>query len=113
MKEKYNAISLFSGMGGDSLAIIQSGGNLIAYNEYDKHAIKTHNLNFTSSILIKDDTIKKEKDKTNIMEISDEILSKYKNTIDLIFAGHPCQGFSKGGKKLPDDPRNTLFREFI
>jgi DNA (cytosine-5)-methyltransferase 1 len=25
---------------------------------------------------------------------------------------HNCQGFSNGGKKLPDDPRNTLFREF-
>jgi len=25
---------------------------------------------------------------------------------------HNCQGFSQGGKKLPDDPRNTLFREF-
>lgn len=113
MNNKYTAISLFSGMGGDSFAIIQSGGNLIAYNEYDKHAINTHNLNFPSSILIKDESIKKEKDKTNIMEISDEILSKYKNTIDLVFAGHPCQGFSQGGKKLPNDPRNTLFREFI
>ena len=37
---------------------------------------------------------------------------KYKDKVDLIFAGHPCQGFSNGGKKLPDDPRNTLFREF-
>jgi DNA (cytosine-5)-methyltransferase 1 len=25
---------------------------------------------------------------------------------------HNCQGFSQGGKKLPDDPRNTLFRDF-
>lgn len=113
MNNTYTAISLFSGMGGDSLAITQSGGNLIAYNEFDKHAVKTHELNFPSSILIKDDTIKKEKDKTNIMMIPDDIFTKYRNTIDLIFAGHPCQGFSQGGKKLPDDPRNTLFREFI
>ena len=59
MNNKFNAISLFSGMGGDSLAITQSGGNLIAYNEFDKHAVKTHELNLPSSILIKDDTIKK------------------------------------------------------
>jgi len=26
---------------------------------------------------------------------------------------HNCQGFSNAGKKLPDDPRNTLFREFL
>ena len=113
MSQNYNAISLFSGMGGDSLAIIQSGGNLIAYNEFDKHAVKTHELNFPSSILIKDDNIKKEKDKTNIIMIPDNIFYNYENKIDLIFAGHPCQGFSQGGKKLPDDPRNTLFREFI
>ena len=39
-------------------------------------------------------------------------VGKENDKIDLVFAGHPCQGFSNGGKKLPDDPRNTLFREF-
>ena len=55
---------------------------------------------------------KKIKDQTNIQVIPDAIFEAYKGQVDLIFAGHPCQGFSQGGKKLPDDPRNTLFREF-
>ena len=46
-------------------------------------------------------------------KIKDEEFLQYKDTIDLIFAGFPCQGFSQAGKKLPNDPRNTLFREFL
>jgi len=30
-------ISLFSGMGGDTLGMIQAGCEVIAFNEYDKH----------------------------------------------------------------------------
>jgi DNA (cytosine-5)-methyltransferase 1 len=112
MNSKPVAISLFSGMGGDSLGIQNAGFDIIAFNEFDKAAINSHNLNFTNSELIFDPSQKK-KDQTNIQSISDEIFSKYKDKTDLIFAGHPCQGFSNGGKKLPNDPRNTLFREFI
>ena len=33
--------------------------------------------------------------------------------IDLVFAGSPCQGFSKGGKmKGLEDPRSALFYSF-
>ena len=39
MQQEFNAISLFSGLGGDSLGIEKAGGNVIAYNEYDKTAI--------------------------------------------------------------------------
>jgi len=106
------AISLFSGMGGDSLGITQAGLNVIAYNEFNSTAIQSHSLNFPESTLIEDLRHKKKQDQTNITLIEDAVFEKYKGTIDLIFAGHPCQGFSNGGKKLPDDPRNTLFREF-
>ena len=112
MSSKPTAISLFSGMGGDSLGIQKAGFDIIAFNEFDKAAVKSHLENFPDSILIQDPTQKKPKDKINIQVIPDEIFSEYKDTVDLVFAGHPCQGFSNGGKKLPDDPRNTLFREF-
>ena len=112
MTTRPKAISLFSGMGGDSLGMKNAGFDVVAFNEFDKHAIESHKLNFPDSILIQDPSQKKDKDKTNIQLIPDEIFSAYKDQVDLIFAGHPCQGFSNGGKKLPDDPRNTLFREF-
>jgi DNA (cytosine-5)-methyltransferase 1 len=154
MISKPKAISLFSGMGGDSLGIEQAGFDVVAFNEIDKAAIESHKLNFPNSKLIVDDTPfeeeeeyhdetntddsnmtkeekkkrddaikkrekeikrkKKEKEKnmTNIQCIPDDVFSKYNGEVDLVFAGHPCQGFSNGGKKLPDDPRNTLFREF-
>lgn len=112
MAQIRSAMSLFSGMGGDSLGIQEAGFNVVAFNEFDKSAVKSHLNNFPHSTLIQDPTQKKPKDKTDIQLIPDEYFLEYKDTIDLIFAGHPCQGFSNGGKKLPNDPRNTLFREF-
>jgi len=48
----YNAISLFSGLGGDSLGMTQAGCKIIAYNEL-KHAFcKSHDANFPDSKLI-------------------------------------------------------------
>ena len=102
--KKLNAISLFSGMGGDSLGIVNSGFNLIAYSEKEKVFQETHDLNFKNSKLLGDGDITKTKD---------EDLLKYKDNVNLIFAGFPCQGFSNGGKKMKNDPRNTLFKEFV
>ena len=98
------AISLFSGMGGDSLGIINAGLELVAYSEWEKEMKETHELNFPNTKLIGCGDITKTKD---------EDFLEYKDNVDLIFAGFPCQGFSHAGKKLPDDPRNTLFREFL
>ncbi len=101
---KLNAISLFSGMGGDSLGITNSGIQLLAFSEWEKEMINTHKLNFPDSKLIGCGDITKTKD---------EEFLQYKGVVDLIFAGFPCQGFSHAGKKVPDDPRNTLFKEFL
>ena len=98
------AISLFSGMGGDSLGIVNAGLDLIAYSEWEKEMKETHELNFPDTKLI---------GCGDITKTTDEEFSEYKDIVDLIFAGFPCQGFSHAGKKLPDDPRNTLFREFL
>ena len=97
------AISLFSGMGGDSLGIHMSGLELVAYSEIEKVFQESHQKNFDSCELIGDG---------DIIKTTDEELAIFRG-IELIFAGFPCQGFSQAGKKLPDDPRNTLFREFL
>lgn len=98
------AISLFSGMGGDSLGIQRAGVELTAYSEWEKEMKETHELNFPNTELI---------GCGDITKTTDEEFIQFKDNIDLIFAGFPCQGFSHAGKKLPDDPRNTLFREFL
>ena len=33
--------------------------------------------------------------------------------IHVVTGGPPCQGFSVAGKRNPDDPRNSLFRQFV
>ena len=101
------AISLFSGMGGDSLGLKQAGFNVIAYSEFNKAAIKTHDANFPGATLIGKSV------GGDITKVSDEEFEKYKGDVDLIFAGFPCQGFSNAGKKKENDPRNTLFKEFL
>ena len=73
-------------------------------SEIEKEFQKTHDLNFENCELLGNG---------NITETDDKEFLKYKGIVNLIFAGFPCQGFSNAGKKLPDDPRNTLFREFL
>jgi DNA (cytosine-5)-methyltransferase 1 len=101
------AISLFSGAGGDSLGMKSAGVNVIAYNEINSKFCQTHQSNFPDCELIQ------ENNTTDITKISDETFSKYTGKIDIIFAGFPCQGFSKAGKKRDDDPRNGMFIEFV
>ena len=101
MTTTVKAISLFSGMGGDSLGMMNAGCQVIAFNEFDKHAIKSHELNFPTATLINDPSQKKEKDQTNIQLIPDAEFSTYMDVVDIIFAGHPC--FVAGTKILTAD----------
>ena len=100
---KIKAISLFSGMGGDSVGIVKAGLELVAYSEWETDMRDTHEPNFPNTELIGWGII---------IKTSDEEFLKYKDIVDLIFAGFPCQGFSNAGNKDPNDPRNSLFREF-
>jgi DNA (cytosine-5)-methyltransferase 1 len=96
------AISLFSGMGGDTLGMTNAGVEVVAFSEFNNDAVESHLANFPHSKLI---------GCGNITKTTDSQLLEYKG-VDVVFAGFPCQGFSHAGKKLPDDPRNTLFKEF-
>lgn len=105
--KRLSGISLFSGMGGDSLAMKNCNIDLIAYSEIINTFRETHDLNFNNCKIIGENV------KHDIIKVSDKELLEYKNKIDVIFAGFPCQGFSNAGKKDINDPRNTLFREFL
>lgn len=98
------AISLFSGMGGDTLGMKLAGVDVIAYSEKEEYIRKTHETNFKNCKLIGNGDITK---------TTDDEFMEFKDIVNIIFAGFPCQGFSQAGKKLPNDPRNTLFKEFV
>ena len=98
-----NALSLFSGCGGDTLGMMKAGLNVKWYSELVKTFQESHELNFTDSKLIGGD----------IRKIPDEKFTELHGQVDTIFAGFPCQSFSHGGKKDPDDPRGQLFNQFV
>ena len=85
------AISLFSGMGGDSLGMVNAGYELTAYSEKEKTFRETHDLNFPNSTSL---------GTGDITQIPDETFVRYANQVDLIFAGFPC--FFKGTRVATD-----------
>ena len=103
------AISLFSGAGGDTLGLERANIKVVAFNEFNEAATKTHTVVFPSSVSI----INPETKDTDIRNIPDSAFELYKNKVNLIFAGFPCQGFSHAGKKRSDDKRNELVHEFV
>ena len=99
-KRKYTSIELFAGCGGLALGLEQAGFKHLLLNDFDKYACESLRLN---------------RPKWNIKhgDISDLSFSEYKNKVDLLTGGFPCQAFSYAGKKLGfNDTRGTLFYEF-
>jgi DNA (cytosine-5)-methyltransferase 1 len=80
----YNAISLFSGLGGDSLGMTQAGCKIIAYNELKPVFCKSHDANFPHSELISEGKL------NDISKLKDETFVKYDGKTDIVFAGFPC-----------------------
>lgn len=105
----FKALSLFSGCGGDTLGMERAGGQVVAFSEINKAAIESHLANFPDSLLLTDPTT----NASDVTKIPDEVFAEYRGTVDVIFAGFPCQGVSNAGKKKATDPRNQMFRQFV
>lgn len=96
----YSVLELFAGAGGLALGMEKAGLECIALNEIDKWACKT---------------LKKNRANWNILEgdIKSYSFLEYRNRVDVVTGGFPCQAFSYAGKKLGlEDARGTLFYEF-
>lgn len=100
------AVDLFSGAGGMSEGFKKAGYNIKVSNDFSKAACKTYKINHPETEVICGD-ITLDVTKNKIYNAID------KNQIDIIFGGPPCQGFSHAGKRLIDDPRNELFKEYV
>lgn len=102
------ALSLFSGCGGFCEGIERAGFDVKAAIEIDPHASLTYRHNFPEVPLFEGDV------RTFMAPIPDAHVEKYSlNSVDLVFGGPPCQGFSQIGPRKLDDERNTLYREYL
>lgn len=96
----YKCIELFAGAGGLALGLEKAGLNTVMLNEIDRYACETLKKNRPNWNIIHDD-------------ISNITFSTYRNEVDVLSGGFPCQAFSYAGKKLGfEDIRGTLFFEF-
>ncbi|WP_182007310.1 DNA cytosine methyltransferase [Priestia aryabhattai] len=98
-----NVIDLFSGVGGFSLGFKKAGFNVILANEIDDSIANSYIKNHQGIKMINDD----------ICKIDYNFLDSYKDSVDIVIGGPPCQGFSqKGSRKLLEDDRNFLFHQY-
>jgi DNA (cytosine-5)-methyltransferase 1 len=100
-------ISTFAGAGGSSLGYSMAGYRELLAVEWDDNAVQTFKLNFHGVPVYHGD----------IAKLSvDECLSLAgikAGKLDVFDGSPPCQGFSTAGKRMMDDPRNQLFREYV
>lgn len=100
-----NILDLFCGCGGMTKGLYDAGHSIIgAIDIWDK-AIESYRQNFEHESFIRDLT-------TFPPEEYDR-LRKNKSSIDVLVGGPPCQGFSIAGKRDKNDPRNSLFMEYV
>lgn len=96
----YHSIELFAGAGGLAVGLEKAGLECIALNEMDKWACQT---------------LRHNRPQWNILEgdVKNFKFDKYKNKVDVVTGGFPCQAFSYAGKRMGlADARGTLFYEF-
>jgi DNA (cytosine-5)-methyltransferase 1 len=101
-----NVIDLFCGCGGMSKGLLDAGFNIIAGIDKWNIAIESYKSNFNHFSICDDLT-------TLTPEKFNELYNKNNDKIDFIVGCPPCQSFSMAGKRKIDDPRNSLFMEFI
>lgn len=100
-------IDLFAGAGGMSLGFEQAGFDVVAAVEIDPVHCATHKFNFPHCTVIPRSV---EGLKGSEIRVAAGLGHR---TVDVVFGGAPCQGFSMIGQRVLDDPRNRLVREFL
>jgi DNA (cytosine-5)-methyltransferase 1 len=99
-------MDLFCGAGGMTLGFEQAGFDVVAAFDLENCNVAIHNKNFPKTKAFA----------TNLAKATGKSLRELAHignrTIDVVFGGPPCQGFSVGGTRDLDDKRNLLVYEF-
>lgn len=105
-KQRPIAVDLFAGAGGMTFGFEQAGFDVLLSVEVDPIHCAIHEYNFPFwSVLCKSVIDTTAAEIRNYSGIGDR-------EIDVVFAGSPCQGFSLIGKRVVNDPRNSLLFQF-
>src|SRR5919106_1165841 len=110
------AIDLFAGAGGMSLGFEEAGFDVVAALESDRAHAAAHAFNFPRCEMVRRDAAAVTGDDLRVAAARGlQALGRPRErstTIDVVFGGPPCQGFSVGGHLDPNDPRNELVVHF-
>jgi DNA (cytosine-5)-methyltransferase 1 len=104
-KKRFNVLDLFCGCSGLSTGFSKEDFNVLLGIDFFESALKTFKINHPFSEILNKDMRKVTKKDIK------EIIGNKK--INVIVGGPPCQGFSMAGKRQPNDPRNSLFMEYV
>lgn len=97
-------VDVFSGCGGFSLGARQAGFSVVAAIDNDPILAFSYPHNFPYTRMIIKDVAKLDGESVRVAA---------GGSIDGIFGGPPCQGFSSIGKHDPEDPRRHLLSHFF
>lgn len=100
-------VDLFAGAGGMSLGFEQAGFDVVAAVEIDPVHCAVHKFNFPQTAVIPRSV---ERLTGREIRLAAGLGTR---TVDCVFGGAPCQGFSLIGHRVLDDPRNRLVLEFV
>jgi DNA (cytosine-5)-methyltransferase 1 len=100
-------VSTFAGGGGSMTGYLMAGFRDLLAIEWDDNAVATLRANYPELDIYHGDIAK--------ITVEDVLqrTGLRPGELDILDGSPPCQGFSTAGKRIIDDPRNQLFREYV
>jgi DNA (cytosine-5)-methyltransferase 1 len=98
-------IDLFCGAGGFTQGFVDAGFRPAWANDSDEWSVRTYNENFGKHAVCADIR--------DVTRHPERFGLPRRGRADVVVGGLPCQGFSNLGKRITNDPRNQLWRQFL